>query len=170
MIIHLDLDCYFVSAERTRTPYLNGKPVVVVKSGDRTIFSHEDHATVMTESTGAFNSLFQTDCNWTGYDPNGWKKQFIDEQGRVHGIVIAKSYETKAYAIKTGTTLCDALKMCPDLLVVSSDHLFYQQLSTKLRTFLQERIPILEQYSIDEFWGELGGWVSDEDTNPFIQS
>ena len=88
LIIHLDLDCYFVSAERTRTPYLNGKPVVVVKSGDRTIFSHEDHATVMTESAGAFNSIFQADCNWTAYDPDHWKKQFIDEQGRVHGIVI----------------------------------------------------------------------------------
>jgi DNA polymerase-4 len=37
MIIHLDLDCFFVSAERTRSPYLKGKPVVVVKSSDRTI-------------------------------------------------------------------------------------------------------------------------------------
>lgn len=33
------------------------------------------------------------------------KKEYIDEQGRVHGIVIAKSYEAKAFGIKTGTPL-----------------------------------------------------------------
>jgi len=32
MKIHLDLDCYFVSAERTRYPFLKDKNVVVAKS------------------------------------------------------------------------------------------------------------------------------------------
>lgn len=84
------------------------------------------------------------------------------------GIVIAKSYECKPYGITTGTTLGDALKMCPDLLVVQGDHLFYQLLSGKLREFLQTKIPVLEQYSIDEFWGDLSGWVEDEDIHSFI--
>ena len=64
----------------------------------------------------------------TPYDKNGWKKDFIDENGKIHGIVIAKSYEAKKYGIKTGTQLRDALKMCPKLFIVHSDHLFYQQL------------------------------------------
>ncbi|MGZ8882954.1 MAG: Y-family DNA polymerase [Nitrososphaeraceae archaeon] len=71
----------------------------------------------------------------------------------MHGIVIAKSYECKPYGIKTGTTLSDALRMCPNLLVVQGDHLFYQLLSGELREFLQTKIPVLEQYSIDEFPG-----------------
>ncbi|QIR79985.1 hypothetical protein FA592_13880 (plasmid) [Sulfurospirillum diekertiae] len=29
MKLHMDLDCYFVSAERTRYPFLKGRPVVV---------------------------------------------------------------------------------------------------------------------------------------------
>jgi DNA polymerase-4 len=116
MIIHLDLDCYFVSAERTRTPYLKGKPVVVVKSSDRAIFSTEDSKSVMTERVGAFNSLFQHERVWRGFDPKGWKQEFMDDKGRVHGIVIARSYECKSYGIKTGTTLSDALSMCPNLL------------------------------------------------------
>jgi len=168
MIIHLDLDCFFVSAERTRSPYLKGKPVVVVKSSDRTIFSPKDTKSVMTQRVGAFNSLFQHEHQWSNYDPNGWRKEFVDEQGRVHGIVIAKSYECKPYGIKTGTTLSDALLLCPNLLVVQGDHLFYQLLSGKLHDFLQTKIPVLEQYSIDEFWGDLNGWVEDDEILPFV--
>lgn len=170
MIIHLDLDCFFVSAERTRIPYLKNRPVVVCKSGDRAIFSVEDQVSVMTESVGAFNGLFQLHHDFKGFDKNGWKQEFLDEKGHIHGIVIAKSYEAKNHGIKTGTHLRDALHMCPNLLVVSSDHLFYQQLSTKLKAFLQTKIPILEQYSIDEFWGDLKGWVKEEETYDFIAS
>lgn len=170
MIIHLDLDCYFVSAERTRSPYLKGKPVVVCKGTDHAIFSTKDTKSVMTDRVGGFNSLFQHERKWNGFDISSWKKEFIDERGKAHGIVIARSYECKPYAIKTGTTLSDALKMCPNLVVVQGDHLFYQLLSGKLREFLQTKIPLLEQYSIDEFWGDLSGWVEDEDTYAFIHA
>ena len=168
MIIHLDLDCFFVSAERTRIPQLKNKPVVVCKSGDNKIFSIEDTQSVMTESVGGFNGLMQHKKTFHGFDKEAWKKEFVDDKERVHGIVIAKSYETKKYKIKTGTQLRDALFMCPNLLVIPSDHLFYQLLSTKLKAFLQTKIPILEQYSIDEFWGDLKGWVKEEDTYAFI--
>lgn len=170
MIIHLDLDCFFVSAERTRIPQLKNKPVVVCKSGDSKIFSIEDTESLMTESVGGFNGLMHHKKEFRGFDKNEWKKEFVDDKGRVHGIVIAKSYEAKKHGIKTGTHLRDALFMCPNLLVIPSDHLFYQQLSTKLKAFLMTRIPILEQYSIDEFWGDLRGWVKDEDTYSFMSS
>lgn len=168
MIIHLDLDCFFVSAERTRIVELINQPVVVCKSGDTRIFSAEDTESMMTESVGGFNGLMQHKKKFVGFDKNAWKNEFVDGQGKVHGIVIAKSYEAKKHGIKTGTLLRDALFMCPNLLVLQSDHLFYQLLSTKLKAFLQTKIPILEQYSIDEFWGDLKGWVSDEDTYDFI--
>ena len=170
MIIHLDLDCFFVSAERTRTPELRDCPVVVCKSGDTKIFSTQDSESMMTESVGGFNGLMQHKKVFNGFDKNAWKKEFLDEQGRVHGIVIAKSYEAKKYGIKTGTSLRDALAMCPKLRIVPSDHLFYQLLSTKLKAFLQTKIPILEQYSIDEFWGDLKGWIKEEDTYAFMAS
>jgi len=170
VIIHLDLDCFFVSAERTRTPFLKGKPVVVCKSSDAKIFSTLDSESVMTESVGGFNGLIQHKKIFSSFDQEAWKREFMDEKGRVHGIVIAKSYEAKKYGIKTGTSLRDALAMCPKLLIVPSDHLFYQLLSTKLKAFLQTKIPILEQYSIDEFWGDLKGWVKEEETHHFVAS
>lgn len=170
MKIHLDLDCYFVSAERTRYPFLKGKNVVVAKSSDKRIFSNEKKQGVILGDTGAFNSVLEFK---NFYDSNNilkaWKNEFLDENGDIHGIVIAKSYECKPYGIKTGTPLKEAIHMCPNLIIIPSDHLFYQQLSQKLKTYLEFKIPVLEQYSIDEFFGDLNGWVKNSDTLEFIK-
>jgi len=169
MKLHLDLDCYFVSAERTRCAYLKDKPVVVCKSGDKAIFSNEVHDAVITPPAGAFNSIFQLSRKYNGYDKNAWKKEFIDEYGKVHGIVIAKSYECKRYGIKTGSSISEALRACPDIIIIPSDHLYYQTLSHGLREYLESKIPMLEQYSIDEFFGDVGGWIKDDDVYEFIK-
>ncbi|OCL95751.1 DNA polymerase Y family protein [Aliarcobacter thereius] len=170
MKIHLDLDCYFVSAERTRYPFLKGKNVVVAKSSDKKIFSNEKKQSVLLGDTGAFNSVLEFK---NSYDTNNilkaWRDEFLDENGEIHGIVIAKSYECKPYGIKTGTPLREAIHMCPNLIIIPSDHLFYQQLSQKLKTYLEFKIPVLEQYSIDEFFGDLNGWVKNNDTLEFIK-
>ena len=170
MKIHLDLDCYFVSAERTRYPFLKDKNVVVAKSSDKKIFSKDKKQGVILGDTGAFNSVLEFRNH---YDANNilkaWRDEFLDENGEIHGIVIAKSYECKPYGIKTGTSLKEAIHMCPNLIIIPSDHLFYQQLSQKLKTYLEFKIPVLEQYSIDEFFGDLNGWVKNSDTLEFIK-
>lgn len=170
MKIHLDLDCFFVSAERTRYPFLKGESVVVVKGSDRKIFSHDKKEEYFLGKTGAFNSTFEFK-NY--YDTNNivdtWKKEFIDENGKISGIVIAKSYEAKEFNIKTGTPLYEALKLCKNLYIIPSDHLFYQLLSQKLKIYLNKKIPILEQYSIDEFFGDLNGFIDDKKTEEYIR-
>lgn len=172
MKIHLDLDCYFVSAERTRYPFLKNKNVVVVKSSDKQIFSsHSKKQSVIVGDTGAFNSVLEFKNNYNKYDIlNGWRDEFLDkETGKIHGIVIAKSYECKEFGIQTGTPLQEALIMCDDLYIIPSDHHYYQEISIKLKQYLELKIPVLEQYSIDEFFGDLDGYIKDEDTTEFIR-
>lgn len=170
MKIHLDLDCFFVSAERVRHPILRGKNVVVAKGSDKKIFSHVKKQGTFFGKTGAFNSFLEFP-NFYGNDIlNIWKDEFIDKNGVIHGIVIAKSYEAKAYGIKTGTPLNQALFMCKDLHVIPSDHFFYQGLSQKLKAYLLKKIPLLEQYSIDEFFGDLSGWVDEKDVSDYLKS
>ena len=169
MKIHLDLDSYFVSAERTRYPFLKGKNVVIAKSSDNKIFSNDKKEGMVLDDTGAFNSVLEFKNN---YDEKNilqaWKKEFIDSEGKTRGIVITKSYECKPYGIKTGTSLREAFLLCPNLVVLPSDHYFYQELSQKLKSYLEFKIPLLEQYSIDEWFGDLDGYVKDEDTLEFI--
>ncbi len=168
MKIHLDLDCYFVSAERTRYPFLKGKEVVVAKSSDKKIFSNQKKSGVLLPNTGAFNATLEFANDYSGDILNLWKEKFIDEDGSIHGIVITKSYEAKALGITTGMPLVKALQLSKDLIVIPSDHLFYQDISQQLKKYLQKRIPLLEQYSIDEFFGDLDGWIKEEDTLDFI--
>ncbi|WP_141051720.1 DNA polymerase Y family protein [Aliarcobacter cryaerophilus] len=170
MKIHLDLDCYFVSAERTRYPFLKDKNVVVAKSSDKKIFSKDKKQGVILGDTGAFNSVLEFRNHYGANNIlKAWRDEFLDENGEIHGIVIAKSYECKPYGIKTGTPLREAIYMCPNLIIIPSDHLFYQELSQKLKAYLEFKIPILEQYSIDEFFGDLNGWIKDSDTLDFIK-
>lgn len=169
MKIHLDLDCYFVSAERTRYPFLKGKNVVVAKGSDKRIFSKQKKELLITEGSGAFNGVLEHKCSYDVANIfNEWRSEFIDESGDIHGIVIAKSYECKPYGIKTGTPLRDAVHMCPNLVILPSDHLFYVELAQRLKSYLELRIPVLETYSIDEYFGDLNGWVKDEDTLELI--
>jgi len=162
--IHLDLDCYFVSAERTRDNRLKNRPVVVAKGSDKRIFNPDKKDAIMLGKTGAFNSVmeFRHTKNRT------WHDEFMGDNGKISGIVIAKSYEAKPYGIETGTTLSRAIELCPDLIIMPSEHLFYQELSNKLKSFLETKIPLLEQYSIDEFFGDLSGWIDECDTLEFI--
>ena len=155
MIIHLDLDCFFVSAERTIDPSLEDKPVAVVNKGDMAIFSNEPKKVYITTDGGAFApNLVYDKFNGVSRD---WKKHFVDMDGKIRGVVVAKSYEAKPFGIKTGTPLGEALALCPHLIVIPQNYHFYHILSHELRLFLETKIPVLEQYSIDEFFGDLSG-------------
>jgi len=168
MKIHIDLDCFFVSAERILDPSLIGKPVGVGGRSDQHIFSKKNtRQTMSLANNGAFvMSFFQDNPSSGQNDLN----KFIDADGRVRGIFTTTSYEARAFGIKTGTTINEALQKCPQIIVKKPNMKLYQQLSHDLHDFLRLRIPLLEQGSIDEFYGDLDGWVEDEDVPTFIDA
>ena len=164
MKIHIDLDCFFVSAERTLDPALMGIPVGVGGRGDSDIFSHQNtHQTVSLENHGAFVSTVFT-------EPKSFNNlnHFVDEDGRVRGILTTSSYEAREYGIKTAMTINEALQRCPHLVIKQPNMKLYQKISYELYEFLSKRIPLLEQGSIDEFYGDLSGWVEDDNIGKFI--
>jgi len=167
MKIHIDLDCFFVSAERIVDPTLKGRPVGVGGRSDQHIFSKQNTMQTMSlANKGAFvMSFFQDSPSSNGNDLN----KFVDPDGRVRGILTTSSYEARAYGIKTGTTINEALQKCPHIIIKKPNMKLYQRLSHELHEFLRLRIPLLEQGSIDEFYGDLTGWIEDEDVPKFIQ-
>lgn len=163
MKIHIDLDCFFVSAQRTIDPSLIDKAVGIGSRGDPYIFSHgKSNQELLLNNSGSFvGSFFH---RYEGNDLNS----FIDPDGRVRGILTTASYEARAYGINTGMTIREALMRCPELIIKGPDMSLYHRLSHELHQFLQERIPLIEQASIDEFYGDLEGWITDEDVPSFI--
>jgi DNA polymerase-4 len=159
MKIHLDLDCFFVSAHRVYDKSLLQKPVVVVKRNDREIFENTK-SEVLNLNEGAFTG--DLIVSKKEYD-----RSYFFENGKIRGIVVTSSYEARALGIKTGMTLKEALKICPSLIVLLPNYRLYHTLSYKLKLFLKKKIPKIEQYSIDEFFGDIEGWINDKDAYGF---
>jgi DNA polymerase-4 len=53
--------------------------------------------------------------------------------------------------------LHQALKLCPDMLLVPPDHYFYEQKSRQVMDLLSNYTPCIEQNSIDEAWLDMTG-------------
>lgn len=69
-----------------------------------------------------------------------------------HGIVLAKSIPTKKYQIKTGETLYSAKTKCPELIIVPPNYPLYQRCSSAMKEILESYSPLIQQYSIDEYF------------------
>jgi len=167
MKIHIDIDCFFVSATRILHPELEHKPVAIGGRSDTKIFNKEaKNQTVNFENSGSFVPTF-----YKAYE----KKDddiaaFRDADGRVRGILTTSSYEARAYGIKTAMSIREALQLCPSLIIKAPNMSLYQKLSHQLHDFLSLKIPLIEQASIDEFYGDLSGWIEDEDVPHFIDN
>jgi len=163
MILHLDLDSFFASAERTRRPDLVGKPVIVGGRGDPFIFDLKPARgkQLVQLNQGAFvPSLFHAEHDASHY---------FFEEGRIRGIVTTASYEARRCGVKTAMTIREALQLCPQAVLLPPDHLLYHTLSHEMMELLAKEIPLVEQYSIDELFGDVTGWVEERDMPDFIR-
>jgi DNA polymerase IV len=71
--------------------------------------------------------------------------------------VLAASYEAKKFGIKTGTSVGDAKKMCPGIILVSGGHEHYVRYHEKIVSVVESCHPITAVTSIDEMACALGG-------------
>lgn len=167
MKIHIDIDCFFVSAARTVDPALENKPVAIGGRSDTKIFNKEaKNQTVNLENTGSFVPTFYK--AYEAKDDN--IDAFKDEDGRIRGILTTSSYEARAYGVKTAMSIKEALGLCPELIIKAPNMSLYQKLSHELHHFLQTKIPLVEQASIDEFYADVTSWIDDEDVPSFIEN
>ena len=165
--IHIDIDCFFASAARIVEPRLMGIPIAIGGRSDTKIFTKEaKKQTVNFENSGSFVPTFYKTYEESDDDINAFK----DSNGRIRGILTTSSYEARAYGIKTTMSIKEALELCPHLVIKAPNMSLYQKLSHELHQFLCSKIPLIEQASIDEFYGDLSGWIEDEDVPQFIDN
>ncbi len=165
MKIHIDIDSFFVSAARIVEPSLEGKPVAIGGRSDTNIFE-SDGATQMVDfqNSGSFVPTFYKAYEERDDDLSN----FVDSDGRIRGILTTASYEARAYGVKTAMRIAEALQLCPNLIVKAPNMSLYQKLSHELHEFLSLNIPLVEQASIDEFYGDLSGWIAENEILEFI--
>ena len=77
-----------------------------------------------------------------------------------HGIVLAKSYEAKAFGVATGQAIWEARSRCPGLVVVPPRYDRYLELSHQVRELYLQYTDQVEPFGLDESWLDVGGSAS----------
>ena len=164
MFIHIDLDCYFVSAHRTLDKSLHNIPVAVGGKSNVDIFSHTRVKRTMATNRASFSSKILD-----SEDENSSNDYFVDENNKIRGIITSASYEARAFGVKTAMSVNEALKLCPNLKMIPPNYNLYDELSSKLKELLELEIPLIEQFSIDEFFGDLTGYIKEDEAEDFAR-
>jgi DNA polymerase-4 len=162
MILHLDLDCFFVSAHRIDNQKYRNIACAVGGRSNLNLFKKENSKKQYSDIKGAFTSSILS-----ANDDVSFEEYFVDSKGHTRGIITTSSYEARAQGVKTAMSIAEALRHCPTLKVIPSNYPLYHELSKKLNTLLSKEIPLLEQPSIDEFFGDVSGWIDNEDCLTF---
>ena len=162
MFIHIDIDCFFVSAHRTLDDSLFHIPVAVGGRSNLNIFSSKKEVRQISTNSGAFVSTILTNEGQKTF-----KEYFVDENGKIRGIITTASYEARAFGVKTAMSVNEALSLCPHLKMLPPNYSLYHDLSSKLKELLVNDIPMVEQFSIDEFFGDVTGYIGENEIVEF---
>ena len=86
----------------------------------------------------------------------------VGDTEKRHGIVLTANYIAKrVYGIKTGDTVWQAEKKCPDLVQIKTHMQLYKEYSMKMRDILYSYSDYVEPFGCDEAWVELKGVVKE---------
>lgn len=66
------------------------------------------------------------------------------------GVIASCSYAARRYGVHSAMSTALAIRLCPQLILVSSDYQNYQQKSDEVMEILANITPKMEQISIDE--------------------
>lgn len=77
--------------------------------------------------------------------------------GGDRGVVASCSYEARYFGVRSAMPIKMALRLCPDAKVIKGDMDHYSNMSHLVTEVIQEKVPVLEKASIDEFYLDLSG-------------
>jgi len=90
-------------------------------------------------------------------DPSLAGKAFIvggTPEGR--GVVASASYPARKFGIRSAMPTAQALRLCPELIIISGHRGDYGRHSRQVMDLLRQSAPLVEQVSIDEAYLDLG--------------
>jgi DNA polymerase-4 len=73
------------------------------------------------------------------------------------GVVTAASYEVRAFGVRSGMSMADAVKLAPHAVFLPTRHGVYGPYAARVKEVLQRYTPIVQTASIDEFFLDFHG-------------
>ena len=77
--------------------------------------------------------------------------------GGDRGVVACCYYEARCFGVRSAMPIKMALRLCPEAKVIKGDMEHYSNMSHLVTEVIQEKVPVLEKASIDEFYLDLSG-------------
>ncbi|WP_127585166.1 DNA polymerase IV [Paenibacillus koleovorans] len=93
-------------------------------------------------------------------EPALYKNKPIAVSGSVEkrrGIIVTSSYAARAKGVKTGMQVREALKLCPELILLQPNFDLYRQFSRRFMNIVYEYSPLMQAMSIDECFVDITG-------------
>lgn len=77
--------------------------------------------------------------------------------GGDRGVVASCSYEARKFGVRSAMPLKMAIRLCPEAQVIKGDMEYYSNMSHLVTEIIQEKVPVVEKASVDEFYLDLSG-------------
>ncbi len=90
-------------------------------------------------------------------DPSLRGKPVLVGHPGARGVVATASYEARTFGCHSAQPMVQAMRLCPQAIIVPPHFDAYQEVSGKFHAMLRDASPIVESVGIDEAYGDLTG-------------
>ncbi|XP_055914234.1 DNA repair protein Rev1 [Eupeodes corollae] len=163
IIMHIDMDCFFVSVGLRSHPHLRGQPIAVTHSkgggGDVPVHPGADRKVEMDLFTKKFENQLHNNILSDKVRGAFEGKQSLSE-------IASCSYEAREKGIRNGMFVGHALKLCPNLKTIPYDFEGYKEVAYTLYNTIAKYTLDIEAVSCDEMFVNLTDLINELQVDP----
>lgn len=143
VIMHIDMDCFFVSVGLRNHPELRGKPVAITHARNGQISNRPERRANREQEFALYSERL----------PEGTTSRIATIDGNSSMSEIAScSYEARKCGVRNGMFLGQAVKLCPELRTLPYDFEGYREVSHSLYETIASYTLDIEAVSCDEMY------------------